>query len=281
MRALVTGSRGQLGRALVRLLEDRLAWAGDREELDVADRDAVRRVVGGVRPDVLFNAAADVRVDAAESEAVSVLAVNAAGARHLADAAKSVGALLVHVSTDYVFDGESSRPYVEQDPPRPLGVYGVSKLAGEQLVATSGCEWVTVRTSGVFGPGGSQAKGGSFIERILARARTGEPLRVVGDQVFSPTYAPDLAAALVSLVGVAARGLVHVTNSGQCSWHAFASAALDVAGLGRPVERIEASDLGLPARRPRYSVLSNGRYAAFGLPALRPWSEALRELLRS
>jgi dTDP-4-dehydrorhamnose reductase len=133
----------------------------------------------------------------------------------------------------------------------------------------------------VFGPGGSQAKGGSFIERILARARTGEPLRVVGDQVFSPTYAPDLATALVSLVGVAARGLVHVTNSGECSWHAFASAALDVAGLGRPVERIEASDLGLPARRPRYSVLSNGRYAAFGLPALRPWSEALRELLRS
>jgi dTDP-4-dehydrorhamnose reductase len=118
------------------------------------------------------------------------------------------------------------------------------------------------------------------VERILARARAGEALRVVDDQVFSPTYAPDFARALVALVGARARGIVHLTNSGECSWHAFACAALSAAGLDRTVERIRTSELDLPARRPRYSTLSNGRYLSFGLPPLRPWSEALNELLR-
>jgi dTDP-4-dehydrorhamnose reductase len=281
MRVLVTGARGQLGRALTCLLEARLAWAGDREELDITDRDAVERLVREVRPDVVVNAAADVRVDAAESETLSVLAVNAAGPRHLADAARAVGAVLVHISTDYVFDGDSIRPYLEEDTPRPLGAYGVSKLAGEQLVASSGCEWMTIRTSGLFGPGGNQAKGGSFVERILARARAGEALRVVDDQVFSPTYAPDFARGLVALVGATARGIVHLTSSGECSWHAFACAALSAAGLDQRVERIRTSELDLLARRPRYSTLSNTRYLSLGLPPLRPWSEALNELLRN
>ena len=146
-------------------------------------------------------------------------------------------------------------------------------------MAASGCESLLVRTSGVFGAGGSRAKGGSFVDRILARARAGEPLRVVSDQVFSPTYAPDLARGIVALVDARARGLVHVTNSGECSWHGFALAALAEAGLDVPVQAIRSDDLRLAARRPPRSVLSGARYASLGLPPLRSWRAALAEFL--
>src|SRR6185295_15916251 len=170
----------------------------------------------------VFNCAAYNQVDRAESEPDVALEVNALGPFVLARAARRVVALLVHFSTDYVFDGRSSRPYREADLPGPLGAYGVSKLAGEHLAMSARGECLVVRTSGVFGRGGSRQKGGSFVDRILARARSGQPLRVVSDQVFSPTYAPDLAQGIVSLVEAGARGLVHLSNAGQCSWHGFA-----------------------------------------------------------
>ena len=279
MRALVAGSAGQLGRELVARLGGDLAWAGDRAELDVADGPAVRALVAQVRPDVVFNATAWNRVDAAEAEPGPAFAVNAAAPHLLARAAREVGALLVHVSTDYVFDGTATRPYREDDPPRPLSVYGASKLAGETLVAASGADHLVVRTSGVLGRGGSGQKGGSFVERIVAQARAGKPLRVVSDQVFAPTCASDLAEALLSLVEKGARGLVHVTNAGACSWHELAVAALAASGLAAPVERIAAAELGLAARRPAYSVLDTSRYAQLGLPPLRSWREALPDCL--
>lgn len=279
MRYLVTGAHGQLGRALLARLGDRTSWSGGREELDVSDADAVRRVVAAVRPDVVINASAYNNVDGAETDAALALAVNAAGPAHLARACRASGALLVHVSTDYVFDGAASRPYTEEDAPRPGNLYGVSKLAGELVVAASGAPHLVVRTSGLMGAGGSRVKGGSFVHRILERARAGQPLRVVGDQVFSPTYAPDLAGALVALAERGAHGLVHVTNSGSCSWHGLAVAALEAAGVRAPIEEIRSADLSAPARRPAYSVLSSARYESLGLPPLRPWAEALREML--
>jgi dTDP-4-dehydrorhamnose reductase len=278
-RFLVTGALGQLGRSLVTLLGPRVAWSGGRAELDVRDPEAVRRLVAEVGPEVVVNASAYNKVDAAESEVQEALAVNAAGPAHLAQACRLAGALLVHVSTDYVFDGASGRPYAEGDPPGPINAYGVSKLAGEAMVASSGCQHLVVRTSGVFGAGGSRGKGGSFVDRILARARSGEALRVVTDQVFSPTYAPDLARGILALVDHGARGLFHVTNAGECSWHAFAKAALRRAGLDAPVEEIRAADLALPARRPAHSVLSNARYASLGMPMLRPWTAALEDFV--
>lgn len=278
-RILVTGASGQLGRALVALLGPRVAWSGGSAELDVRDGAAVLRRVGEVRPDVVVNASAYNKVDAAESEAAEALAVNAAGPAHLARACRDAGALLVHVSTDYVFDGAAGRAYTEEDAPCPIGYYGASKLAGEGMVAASGCPHLLVRTSGVFGAGGSRAKGGSFVDRILERARSGQPLRVVSDQVFSPTYAPDLALGIVALVDHGARGLFHLTNAGECSWHGFAVAALRRAGIDAPVQEIRAADLGLAARRPARSVLSNARYAGLGLPPLRDWRAALDEFL--
>lgn len=281
MKVAVTGAAGQLGRALVSRLGARVAWSGGRDALDVRDPAAVARVLDHARPNVVINAAAFNDVDGAESDPASAMAVNAAGPSHLARACRQRGALLVHVSTDYVFDGAKREPYREEDCPRPLSVYGVSKLAGCLLVAAADGPHLIVRTSGVFGPGGNRVKGGSFVERIVGRARAGQPLRVVGDQVFSPTYAPDLAEALVVLVDRGARGLLHVTNSGSCSWHQLAVAALEVAGVRASVEEIRSRDLGAPARRPAYSVLANDRARAAGLAPLRPWRDALAEFLGS
>jgi dTDP-4-dehydrorhamnose reductase len=280
VRALVLGSAGQLGRELVARLGDEVAWAGDWDEIDVTDSAAVLRLVRRVHPDVLFNATAYNKVDQAEAEADRALAVNALGPRWLALAAREVGALLVHYSTDYVFDGISGRPYREGDCPRPLGVYGASKLAGEHLVATALAEHLVIRTSGLLGRGGSEQKGGSFADRILARARSGQPLRVVADQKFAPTGAPDLAAASLDLVGSGARGLFHVANTGSCSWHGLAEAILALSGLGVPVEAIAAASLDLPARRPASSVLDTARYHSLGLPPLRPWRDAVADCLR-
>lgn len=279
MRAIVVGSAGQLGREIVALLGRQVAWAGDRAEIDATDGAAVAALVSRVRPDVVFNAAAYNRVDAAENEPSAAFAVNASAPHFLARAAREAGALLVHYSTDYVFDGTASRPYREDDTPRPLGVYGASKLAGEMVVAASGAEHLVVRTSGVLGRGGSAQKGGSFVERIVAQARAGQPLRVVADQVFAPTCAADLAAASLALVRAGGRGVFHVTNAGSCSWHELAVAALAVCGLDVPVERIPAAELRLPARRPAYSVLDGARYLGLGLPPLRSWREALPDCL--
>jgi dTDP-4-dehydrorhamnose reductase len=279
VKALVAGAGGQLGQALVACLGPELAWSGAREALDVRDGAAVARVVESVRPDVVFNAAAYNAVDGAETDPGGALAVNAAGPAHLARAARSVGAVVVHVSSDYVFDGTLGRPYVEDDRPAPLSQYGVSKLAGELAVAAATPEHLVVRTSAVFGGGGSRAKGGSFVERMLARARAGQPLRVVSDQVLSPTYAPDLATALVTLVARGVRGLFHVTNAGECSWHALACAALEIAGVEHEVEPVGAAAFGAPARRPAYSALANARWAGLGLAPQRPWRAALREFL--
>jgi dTDP-4-dehydrorhamnose reductase len=280
VRALVVGSEGQLGRELVSVLADAVVWAGDRAEIDVTDGEAVASLVHRVQPDVIFNATAYNKVDQAEVEPEVALEVNAIAPRRLALAARERGALLVHFSTDYVFDGRGSRPYNEEDCPRPLGAYGVSKLTGEQLVMAAGGEHLVIRTSGVLGRGGSEQKGGSFADRILARARAGEPLRVVADQRFAPTCAADLAVASVALVGADARGLFHVTNAGSCTWHELATATLARAGMNVSVEPIAAAELALSAPRPAYSVLDTARYRALGLPALRPWREALADCVR-
>jgi len=281
VRALVAGALGQLGRELSSRLGGELAWAGGRDGLDVTDEPAVFAFVAQVKPDVVFNATAWNRVDAAEAEPERAFVVNAHAPRTLARAAADVGARLVHVSTDYVFDGLSPRPYGEEDEPRPLSVYGASKLEGERNVLAAGAQHLVVRTSGVLGRAGSAQKGGSFVDRILEQARAGKPLRVVADQTFAPTFADELADALIALARSPARGLVHVTNAGSCTWHELALAALREAGSAAPVVAIKAAELKLPARRPAYSVLDNSRYLSLGLTRPRPWQDALRELVAS
>lgn len=275
----MAGSSGQLGRALVERLGSRVVWAGGRDALDVRDEAAVRARVADARPDVVVNATAYNKVDQAEAEPELAMAVNEAGPRHLAVAAAEAGAVMVHVSTNFVFDGAVRRPYREDDPVRPLGVYGLSKRAGELAVIGVGGPHLVVRTSALFGQGGNRAKGGNFVDRILEGARSGVPLRVVNDQEISTTYAPDLAAALVALVEADCRGIFHVVNEGSCTWHALAVEALRQAGLSARVEALTSEELAAPARRPRYSVLSTERYRSRGLSPLREWRAALADHL--
>jgi dTDP-4-dehydrorhamnose reductase len=249
-------------------------------EIDVTDGAAVSALVARVRPDVVFNATAWNRVDAAEGEPQAAFAVNALAPLVPRPRGAGRGRPPRPLLDRLRLRRRGHAPLPRGGPPRPLGVYGASKLAGEHLVAAAGGEHLLVRTSGVLGRGGSEQKGGSFVERVVAQARAGRPLRVVDDQVFAPTCAADLAAASAALVRAGARGLVHVTNGGSCSWHELAVAALAAAGLDAPVERARTSRPRpgrAPARllRPRQLALPSGS----GLPPLRHWRDALPDCL--
>lgn len=226
-----------------------------------------------LRPRIVVNAAACTDVDGCESDPDRAYRVNALGPGYLAQAAREIDALLVHLSTDFVFDGALNRPYREEDRPAPLSFYGKSKLAGEEAVRTAGGDWLIVRTAWVFG---NRPQG--FPWRILDRARQGLPLRVVDDQTGSPTYAPDLARGIEALLDRKVKGLVHLAGTGRAAWWDVARRTLDLAGLSHvSVERIDSAQLARPARRPPFSVLDVGRFIRLTGHAPRPWEEALAE----
>jgi dTDP-4-dehydrorhamnose reductase len=220
-------------------------------------------------------------VDRAESEPEAAFATNVWGVRHLAMICRDLGCVLVHFSSDYVFglDKDRRRPYAETDAPGPINVYGLSKLAGEYLVRSLCPRHFVIRTCGLYGVWGSGGKGGNFVETMLRRAGEGKPLRVVADQVLTPSYTADIAAATASLVQTGRFGLYHVTNAGCCSWYEFARTIFELAQVQADVLPITTQEYGAPARRPGYSVLAMEAYQALGLPPLRPWKEALRAYL--
>jgi dTDP-4-dehydrorhamnose reductase len=283
VRVVVLGAGGQLGRELARVLPPDAAFLA-RRDLDVRDEAAVVSRLAAAGADVVVNAAADNRVDAAESDPGTAFAANATGAAHVARAAAALGSLLVHFSTDYVFDGRARRPYREDDRPNPQSAYGRSKHAGERLVAGLAPRHAVVRLAGLYAAGGSRGKGGSFIDRVLAQAEAGATLRVVADQVTAPTWARDVAETVAALVprwlaGSAPFGLYHLTNAGACTWHEFACAALACRGRQERVEPISTATLDAPASRPAYSVLANARLASLDVPPLRHWRDALAAYL--
>jgi dTDP-4-dehydrorhamnose reductase len=274
LRILLTGANGQVGWELKRTL----APLGDltalgRAELDLTQPERILEVVRAAKPEIIVNAAAYTAVDKAESERDAAFAVNAAAPGTLAEEAKRTGALLVHYSTDYVFDGAKSSPYVENDAPNPLNVYGASKLAGERAIGKSGCRHLILRTSWVYGPRGS-----NFFLTMLRLARERPELRVVDDQVGVPTSSLAIARATAQLLPLDARGLYHVSAAGETSWCGFARAILARAGIATPVVPIGTGDYPTPARRPRNSRLDCSRLRAdFGL-TLAPWEEQLSEV---
>jgi dTDP-4-dehydrorhamnose reductase len=274
MRIVIVGARGMLGTDLMQAFSDRGELTGlDIDELDITDEARCRARIAAINPNVIINAAAMTRVDDCESRAEEAFRVNALGAGNLAVAASDSGARLVQYSTDYVFDGRKPGPYVEEDPPSPLGVYGRSKLQGEDIVRARCREHLIIRTAWLFG-----RHGPNFIRTILAAARSGRQLRVVNDQRGSPTYAADLADQSVRLVETGGRGTYHVTNSGSCTWYELARFALDCAGMGIvSVEPATTAEYPRPAPRPANSVLSNARLLREGFPVLRHWTEAVRD----
>lgn len=276
MRFLVTGAGGQLGTEVVRALtiDGRDVVAADSSQLDIGDGDAVLSAITSLSPDVVINAAAWTDVDGCESDVDRAFRVNALAVRHLADGARRVGAHLVHLSTDYVFDGTATRPYVEWDVPNPQSVYGRSKRGGElELDASS----TVVRTSGVF-----SAHGRNIVKTIVGLATGGDgALRFVDDQRTCVTSAADLAEVVVRLAIARAPGTFHVTNQGSTTWFELAQAVVALAGQDAArVEPISTVALGRPAPRPANSVLDNAAFRASGMPLLPDHREPLERLVK-
>lgn len=280
MRTLVLGSQGQLGRDLIpRLPGEILAWT--RSEIDLAHPASIRERLAAAAPDVVINCAAYNFVDRAEDEPEAAFQVNAHGVRALAIACRSLSIKLVHVSTDYVFglDAARSAPWQESDAPGPVSVYGLSKLTGEYFVRMECPDHLIVRTCGLYGVWGSGGKGGNFIETMLKLAAQGKTIRVVNDQSCTPSATADVAHAISDLVANRATGLVHVTNSGSCTWYELAKAAFEMAGLKPDLIPITTAEFGAKARRPAYSVLDTSLAARLMGRPMRPWKVALADYL--
>ena len=280
-RALVTGGGGQLASDL----EEQLGAVGAevralaRTELDVTDDAAVEAAFDEVRPDVLFNCAAFHNLDVCEREEDRSFAVNARAVKRLAERCSASGARLVHLSTNYVFDGAGAEPYREDDVPNPRSVYAISKLAGEYCALSYAADALVVRGAGLYGLHGSESKGGNFVTRMLSRARSDGELRMVADQLLSPTFTADLAAALIEAVEAEAAGLLHLTAGGACSWFEFTQAIMENAGIDVPIEPVETTVRPGEPDRPLNGVLARPRADALGLPALRPWRDALDDYM--
>lgn len=284
MKVLVTGASGQLGTDVCKVLTDSQLIRLTHKDIEIGDMDSVKQAFNKYKPDIIVNTAAYVRVDDCEDEKEKAFQVNALGARNVAVAAQELGARLVHISTDYVFGGEAEPrtiPYTEFDTPVPLSIYGKSKLTGENLVRHFCLRHFIVRASALFGVAGSSGKGSNFIETMLRLAGERDELKVVNDQVFSPTYTRDLAQKIAQLIDTEYYGIFHITNSGVCSWYEFNAEILRLAGITTPVIPINSDQYPQKARRPRYSVLDNYHLRLLGMDDMRPWPEALEDYMIS
>lgn len=291
-RILLTGKNGQVGWELQRALADfGEVVATDSKELDLTDPDAIRRTIRSIAPDIIINPAAYTAVDKAESDAVLAMAVNGIAPGIMAEESRRLGALLVHYSTDYVFDGSKSTPYTEDDAPNPQSVYGRTKLAGEQAIHASGCKHLIFRTSWVYG-----VHGGNFVKTILRLAKERNELRIVADQFGAPTWARDLAQATTSALSVwqnadrdgSLSGLYHLTAAGRTNWHQYAEEIVRLARQFDPalasrqlsIQAITTQEYPVPAKRPSNSVLSSDKIRdVFGI-ALPQWQHSVAECVR-
>jgi dTDP-4-dehydrorhamnose reductase len=274
VRALVTGGGGQLASDLQELLGDD-AVSLSHAQLDVANPYALARAIEDVEPDVVINCAAFHNLDVCETEPDQAWAVNVRAVREMAQRAPR----LVHLSTNYVFDGRRDEPYAEHDVPAPRSVYAITKLAGEHAALAYGERTLVVRAAGLYGLNGSVSKGGNFVQRMLARARDQGALKMVADQLLQPTFTADLAAAIVDALERDAAGVVHLTAADACSWHEFTVAIMELADLDVPVEPVSTTIPPGGVDRPLNGVLARPRADALGLPALRPWREGLADYM--
>ena len=269
---LIVGAKGMLGQDLMTLLGAE-ARGVDIEDIDITSMESVQKVLVTLKPRVVINAAAYTDVDGCESNQELAMQVNGEGVAHLALISKEIGAKLVQISTDYVFDGGKGSPYLEDDPPRPLSVYGESKLAGE-MNACFNPDQLIVRTQWLYG-----LHGKNFVETMLRLAAEKKELSVVDDQVGSPTWTVDLSLAIKSLIDKGCRGTYHAANGGFCSWNEFARAIFAEAGMGIKVNPMSTAELGRPAPRPLYSTLDCGKLARDTGFQPEPWQEALKNYL--
>ncbi len=286
-KILITGSSGMLGIDLCQelaedceiigtdLLTSHTSRVTSFFKSDITNREAIAKIIALVKPDVVIHTAAMTDVDGCESAGEKAYKINAEGAGNVAGACRSAGAVLIHISTDFIFDGKKRAPYTEEDKPSPLSVYGDSKLKGEEAIKKEAEEYFILRTSWLYGKHGK-----NFVDTIIAKAKTEKVLKVVDGQVGSPTYTVDLAKAIHTLLDkVTGYGTYHVSNSGSVSWYGYAKEILRLSGSKTEVIAISSKELDRPAERPAMSILDNSKFAGFTGYKLRDWKDALKEYL--
>ncbi len=278
-RVLLIGANGQLGSdaAAVFSSDPRFILTGlTHDQIEIGDRESVARAMDAARPEIVVNTAAFHQLDRCEETPERAFAVNAVAVKGLCDACAARGATLVHFSTDYVFDGEKGSPYAEEDPAWPVNVYGASKLAGEAIVRASLEKHYILRVSGLYGKSGPRGKGLNFPDLMVKLARERGELKVVDDQVLTPTSTASVARRLVALIGRVPFGLYHFSDEGDCSWFDFAKAILEITGIRATVIPVKTGYFGEKTRRPRYSVLSKEKIRSAGGP-VPEWRDSLGE----
>jgi len=282
MKIALIGSNGQLGTDLKKTISAELLTNLDYPDFDLTQKEIIYEQLLKIKPDLVINTAAYNLVDRAEQFPDEALAVNHQGVKNLVDVCLELDCLLVHYSTDYVFGGGVDRqtPYIEDDLPAPLNQYGQSKLLGEREVTTRLKKYFVIRTSGLFGTAGSKGKGGNFIESIIKKTQSGESLKVVDDQILTPTYTLDLAKNIWKLIQTNNYGLYHITSEGQCSWYEFACEIINCLNLKADLQAIKSDELDLSAKRPAYSVLENNRLKKLGLNLMRNWQVTIPDYLK-
>ena len=293
-KILVTGSEGMLGRALIRSLNGHNSvqaigtdLLSKEHKLDIVDANQVSGFIKGIMPDIIIHAAAYTDVDGCEKHHERAYAVNAEGTKNIAQSARDTNAFLIHISTDYVFDGEKNTPYIESDTTNPIGVYGKSKLAGEEAIRDMLDNYLIIRTSWLFGRDGK-----NFVDSILKKAEAGECLKVVDDQHGCPTYTEDLSFAITNLLFKSCNlqpatchlqpAVLHITNSGTTTWYEFAKEILQQKGISNvEISPASSDEIARPAKRPKLSVLDNKEYIKITGQALPSWQDALSRYLQA
>lgn len=279
-KILIIGADGQLGTDLGKVIpqQDRIDLT--IKDIDITNRDQTLAVIKQHAPQIVINTAAYHNVDKCEDEVALSFAVNTVAVKYLAEACLAVDATLVHISTDYVFDGKKGQPYIESDRPNPQSVYAISKLAGEQCVQYLLKKHFVVRSTGLYGTAGCLGKGGTnFIEGMIKRADSQPELKVVTDEVLSPTYTLDLAAKIYELCQTKHYGLYHLVNQGHCSWYDFTVKIFELLGRKMVINKTTAAEFKAKAKRPMYSALENANLQKIGLTNLRSWQAALKAYL--
>jgi dTDP-4-dehydrorhamnose reductase len=280
MKILLIGADGQLGTDIQKVNDGSELIPLTISDIDVTDKGGVSAIINKYRPDVVINTSAYHRVDDCEDHDENAFAVNAFGVKNLSLACGETGSALVHISTDYVFDGNKGKPYTEADCPNPGTVYGISKLAGEYYVRYMLKKYFLIRTCGLYGVAGCLGKGGgNFIETMLTLAKQKPVIRVVSDQIVSPTYTLDLARKIGQLIRTEHYGLYHIANKGSCSWYEFANKIFELSGIKVKLEKATTDEFKAKARRPAFSVLNNSSLRKIGLDDLRTWDKALEAYL--
>ena len=282
-KVIVFGAGGQLGVELCRHFEQR-GWdviRFERQSLDITDVAKVEDAIARSESELVVNSAAYNQVDIAEREPAAAFQANSLAVRNIAMACRQSGVRMVHYSTDYVFDGTKGTSYVETDPTHPLGAYAVSKLAGELYAQAYLDDALIIRTSGVFGPGGMFTPRGNFVEVMLRMAKNNQPIKVVMDHVASPAYAPAIAERTGEMVEKKLSGIYHLGGGEPVSWYQYARTIFEMAQLSPSLQPTDEREYRTPARRPKYSALSNAKSEAAGIPAMPRFADAVKSYLEA